>query len=161
MRKILPAVLIHFDNPNESHYAMANEMRPTSRLKEDELEIWDEIAPILAMYQRLKPLYKFPLILLCKAIAAEHRLSTFLRDPENGETYQSQTRAGLQIKMRPEVGQLNETRRVIRTYVGDFGLSPAAEKQLTNAMQLDLYDSEKSKNPFSQIDEVASDYTIQ
>lgn len=161
MRKILPVVLMHFDNPDDSHYAMAEEMRPAARLKEDELEIWDEIAPILAMHQRLKPLYKYPLILLCKAIAAEHRLSNFLRDPENGETYKSQTRNGLQIKMRPEVAQLNEIRRVIRTYVGDFGLSPAAEKQLINSIQMDLFDSEKSKNPFSQIDEAASDYTIQ
>jgi phage terminase small subunit len=136
-------------------------MRPSNRLQPDELEIWDEIAPLLAMSQRLKPLYKYPLILLCKAIASEHRLTSFLNYTEIGETYESSTRNGYQIKMRPEVGQLNEIRRVIRTYVGDFGLSPSAEKQLMNAMQLDLFDAEKNKNPFSQLDDAAGDYTLQ
>lgn len=161
MRKKSLTVYTHFDNPDESHYAMAKEMRPSKRLQPDELEIWDELSPLLAMNKRLKPLYKYPLMLLCKAIASEHRLTTFLNDPKNGETYESSTRNGFQIKMRPEVGQLNEIRRVIRTYVGDFGLSPSAEKQLMNALQLDMFDSEKSKNPFTQLDDATSDYTLQ
>jgi phage terminase small subunit len=160
MRKSLPPALVHFDNPDDTHKAQAAELRPAKGLTDEELEFWDEIAPILAQHGRLKPLYKYPLILLCKGLAAEFRLADYLR--VHGETYESETRNGYQIKARPEVGQLNENRRLIRTYVGDFGLSPAAEKQLMNAAsQLDLFGNGEKGNPFSDIENAANGYTLQ
>lgn len=158
MRKSLPKTYQHFVNPDETHYAMADELRPVNRLADDELEIWDDLAPLLAMNQRLKPLYKLTLILLCKAISSEHSISNFLI--ENGDTYESSgARSGIQIKMRPQVGQLNEIRRVIGRYVGDFGLTPAAEKQLMIYAQTDMFD--KHNNPFHNIDDATSEHTLQ
>lgn len=42
---------------------------------------------------------------------------------ELGETYESETRNGKQIKARPEVAQLNETFRQIRALANDFGVA--------------------------------------
>lgn len=55
---------------------------------------------------------------------------------ELGETYESETRNGKQIKSRPEVAQLNETFRQIRALANDFGMTPAAERGLSGSGQL-------------------------
>ena len=163
----------YFDNPSAEHYAMAQELRPDV-LEPDELEIWDLIMPYLAMAGRLKPIYMHTAIEYCRVVSTINRLSKYLRDkraeadekPDNklsGDTYMSYTRNGTQIKMRPEVGQINEARRMLRSYVGDFGLTPAAEKQL-NALQLDMFGADKNQNPFAALteaDEHSYSHTLQ
>ena len=61
---------------------------------------------------RLKPSNVFMFRQLCAAVVRHERLTLELE--ETGETYESETRNGVQIKARPEVAQLNETFRQIR-----------------------------------------------
>jgi len=123
---------------------MADELRPESMLYADELVIWDRMTPLLAMLNRLRPWYIDSLVEYCRVVVTLAKLAKFLR--ENGETYEVESRYGSQIKNRPEVGQFNENRRMLRTYVGDFGLSPATEHQF-DAVQMDLIND----NPFLNI----------
>jgi hypothetical protein len=52
---------------------------------------------------------------------------------KNKWTDESFARNGLQIKMRPEVGQLNDDWRKWRTFVGMFGLAPLEERNLKSS----------------------------
>lgn len=126
----------------------AERLRPVDRLEEDELRVWDRIAPLLALHGYLNDLYLDTLVEYCRVVCKIDDLCKYLR--KNKDTYQSDTRNGTQHKSRPEVGQLNECRRMLRSYVGDFGLTPAARKQL-NAVQLDLFDDDEI-NPFLDIE---------
>ncbi|MFY1706243.1 P27 family phage terminase small subunit [Tritonibacter scottomollicae] len=83
---------------------------------------------------RLKPSNVFMFRQLCAAVVRHERLTLELE--ELGETYESETRNGVQIKARPEVAQLNETFRQIRGLANDFGMTPAAERGLSGAGQM-------------------------
>lgn len=83
---------------------------------------------------RLKPSNVYMFRQLCSAVVRHDRIALELE--ELGETYESETRNGVQIKSRPEVAQLNETFRQIRTLANDFGMTPAAERGLSGAGQL-------------------------
>ena len=117
----------YFTNPSDEHYAMADELRPDSILYADELLVWDRISPLLASLGRLHPWYIDTLCEYCRVIVSLAKNAKYLR--EEGDVYEVSTRNGLQKKNRPEVGQRNEDRRMLRSYVGDFGLTPAAERQ--------------------------------
>lgn len=83
---------------------------------------------------RLKPGNVFMFRQLCTAVVRHERLTLELE--ELGETYESETRNGVQIKSRPEVAQLNETFRQIRSLANDFGMTPAAERGLSGGGQM-------------------------
>lgn len=83
---------------------------------------------------RLKAHNVFMLRQLSAAVVRHERLTLELE--ELGETYESETRNGKQIKARPEVAQLNETFRQIRALANDFGMTPAAERGLSGGGQL-------------------------
>ena len=129
----------------DEDYAEANRLRPSSRLEPDELAIWDRIAPLLAAHDYLNDLFIDSLVEYCRVICELDQTVKYLRD--NGKTYSSETRNGIQFKSRPEVGQLNELRRMLRSYVSDFGLTPQARKQL-EAVQADLFNDDPEENPF-------------
>jgi P27 family predicted phage terminase small subunit len=117
-------------------------------LEPEELAVWDRIAPLLAAHDYLNDMFVDSLVEYCRVICELDETSRFIR--ENGKTYTSNTRNGFQIKARPEVGQLNELRRMLRSYVSDFGLSPVARKQL-EAVQMDIFgDESEETNPFTQ-----------
>lgn len=145
---ILRTNLKHFTNPNDKHYAMAEELRPTFVLDAEDLAVWDRIAPWLAMQDRLKPWYMDTLCEYCRVVANITRIAKFFRENGNTEYYEINTRNGLQKKAMPQVAQLNENRRMLRSYVGDFGLTPASEKQL-DVLQEDLFG-----NPFDEFKQV-------
>lgn len=126
----------------------ANRLRPSDRLESNELAVWDRIAPLLAAHEYLNDMFVDSLVEYCRVICDIDETVKFLRD--KGKTYSSETRNGMQIKSRPEVGQLNELRRMLRSYVSDFGLTPQARKQL-EAVQADLFsDDDEPENPFIQ-----------
>lgn len=113
----------------------AAELRPAEMLFEIRA-VWDRIAPALC-HPRRKRLHEGNIYMfetLCWTIARYERLR--LDVWENGETYESETRNGKQQKARPEVGQLNETWRQVRTLASDFGMTPAAERAMANSGQL-------------------------
>lgn len=83
---------------------------------------------------RLKPHNVFMFRQLCAAVVRHERLTLELE--ETGETYESETRNGKQLKARPEVAQLNETFRQIRALANDFGMTPAAERGLSGGGQM-------------------------
>ena len=65
-------------------------------------------------------------VMLCRSIARHERLRAIIET--EGETYESASRNGSQLKSRPEVGQLNESFRQVLTLLRDYGLTPAAER---------------------------------
>lgn len=83
---------------------------------------------------RLSPVNVFMFTQLCRAVVRHERISIELE--EHGETYESETRNGVQIKSRPEVGQLNETFRQIRGLAGEFGMTPSTERGLSSSGQM-------------------------
>ncbi len=115
--------------------ARAEELKPEG-LTFTVAAIWDRLAPPLCdpRKARLNEGNVFMFALLCKTIDRHERLYVDVGD--KGETYESQTRNGTQLKSRPEVGQLNETWRQIRALASDFGMTPAAERGLAAAGQL-------------------------
>ncbi|MCF1434035.1 terminase [Agrobacterium vitis] len=115
--------------------AMARELRPDD-LPFDVRAIWDRIAPPLCdpRKNRLNDVNVYMFEQLCWTIARHERLRLDVR--EGGETYESQTRNGTQLKSRPEVSQLNETWRQIRALASDFGMTPSAERGLQATGQL-------------------------
>ncbi|MGI2036398.1 P27 family phage terminase small subunit [Rhizobium panacihumi] len=98
--------------------------------------IWDRIAPPLCdpRVNRLKESNLYMFEQLCFTIDRHEKLRVDVSD--NGETYESETRNGTQLKSRPEVGQLNETWRQIRSLASDFGMTPSAERGLQGGGQL-------------------------
>lgn len=98
--------------------------------------VWDRIAPPLCdpRRDRLDESNVFMFEQLCWSIARHEKLRVDIAD--NGETYSSETRNGTQFKSRPEVAQLNETWRQIRSLSSDFGMTPSAERGLKVAGQL-------------------------
>lgn len=70
---------------------------------------------------------------LVRVVARHERLLIAIED---GETYESETRDGVQYKTKPEVGQVNETFRQVRALAGEFGMTPATERSLAGSGQL-------------------------
>lgn len=113
----------------------AAELRPDG-LPFEVQAIWDRLAPPLCdpRRDRLNDSNVYLFELLCHTISRHERLR--LDVAEGGESYESNTRNGVQQKSRPEVAQLNETWRQVRALASDFGMSPAAERGIKNAGQM-------------------------
>lgn len=124
------------DDPTDAHAETAKKLRPTG-LNAAERKFWDATAPQMVMLGRLKPHYAHTYADYCCVVARMAKTKRFL--DKNGWTYESITRNGLQLKMHPEVGQLNDDWRKWRTYVGMFGLAPSEERNLKSSPQGDMF----------------------
>ncbi len=116
--------------------SVANGLRPPG-LEDDVRQVYDRIAPLLChpTVVRLKPHMVDTFVLMCRMWCRFETIRKLLADPEVGETYESETRNGVQLKSRPEVAQMNEAFRNFLTLARDFGLTPAAERGIKNAAQ--------------------------
>jgi phage terminase small subunit len=124
------------DAPNAAHVEAATKMRPTG-LSATERKFWNATAPQMVMLGRLKPHYAFTYADYCCVVVRMAATKRYL-DKEKW-TYESFTRNGIQIKSRPEVGQLNDDWRKWRTHVGMFGLAPSEERNLKTSSQGNLF----------------------
>ncbi|WP_282021680.1 P27 family phage terminase small subunit [Ruegeria faecimaris] len=70
---------------------------------------------------------------LVRAVARHEKLLIAIED---SETYTTKTRDGIQEKAKPEVAQVNETFRQIRTLAGEYGMTPQTERSLTGGGQM-------------------------
>jgi len=130
------AIPLH-DEPQAVHFARANALRPADLLSDDELKVWDRMAPQLAMLGRLKPHFVDAFCEYCRVV---RRLSDARKYLDESEwTYVVTGRNGQQHKSRPEVAQLNDDWRKWRSLVGEFGLAPAAERGMMSG-QGDIFD---------------------
>jgi hypothetical protein len=122
-------------NLEERARAKLEELRPEG-LEGALLWTFDRLALPLChpTVDRLSPVNVFMFMQLARAVVRHERL--ILEIEELGETYESETRNGVQIKSRPEVAQLNETFRQIRALAGEFGMTPSTERGLTHGGQL-------------------------
>jgi phage terminase small subunit len=125
------------DEPQAIHIAKAEALRPVELLTDDELKVWDRIAPHLALLGRLKPHYLDAVCEYCRVVRRLADARKYLDDKD--WIYITQGRNGVQYKSRPEVAQLNDDWRKWRSLVGEFGLAPAAERGMS-AGQGDLFD---------------------
>lgn len=116
------------DEPNSAHIARAEELRP-DELTEAECKVWDRLAPQLVMLGRLKPHFIDSIADYCVIYVRVAEAHKYLN--ENEWSYGSEGRNGSQRKMRPEVAQINEDWRKMRSLRGDFGLSPVSERGVT------------------------------
>ncbi|WP_430009858.1 P27 family phage terminase small subunit [Methylophaga lonarensis] len=125
------------DEPQAVHIAKAEALRPADLLTDDELKVWDRIAPHLAMLGRLKPHFLDALCEYCRVVRRLADAREYL--DEKDWVYVTSGRNGVQYKSRPEVAQLNDDWRKWRSLVGEFGLAPAAERGMKSG-QGDLFD---------------------
>jgi len=121
-----------FNNLEERARGLLEELRPEG-LAGELLWTFNRLALPLChpTVARLKPHNVFMFVQLCRAVVRHEKLIILL--DEQGETYKSETRNGEQIKSRPEVAQLNETFRQIRSLASDFGMTPASERGMDGA----------------------------
>jgi len=82
---------------------------------------------------RLNPGNIFMFHQLVRVVARHEALLVAIED---GETYATKTRDGVQHKAKPEVAQVNETFRQIRAVAGEFGMTPATERAIAAPGQL-------------------------
>ena len=126
------------EKPEEFHIAFAKELQP-SGLSEEEITVWNTVAPELSKAGRLKKLFVDVIAEYCRLVV---RMSAARKDLDDREwTYVTNGRHGNQEKSRPEVAQLNDDWRKWRSLVSDLGLSPSAERHLKST-QGDLFGSE-------------------
>ena len=122
---------------------LAADLKPFE-LTEYEEQIWDRLAPQLALNGRLKAHFVDTIAEYCRALIRMRALRSTLHD--EGETYTVNGRNGTQYKSRPEVAQLNETWRQWRNLAGALGLTPTDERGLNDG-QGDL----PFDNPFENL----------
>lgn len=109
------------------------------QLRPEELQVWDRVAPELASVDRLKPLYLDAVLEYCRVVTRLQESRQYLDEAE--WTYIVEGRNGKQIKMRPQVAQVNEWWRHWRSLVGELGLSPASVRDL-NMKQRSFFEDE-------------------
>lgn len=133
----VPFLEMPSDEPNGAHIELAKKIRPAG-MNTAERKFWDATAPQMVMLGRLKTHYAHTYADYCCVVVRMAKIKREL--DKDGWTYESHTRNGLQKKMRPEVGQLNDDWRKWRTYVGMFGLAPSEERNLkTGGPQGDMF----------------------
>jgi len=76
----------------------------------------------------------FMFLQLVRSVVRHERALLVIDD--EGETYTTKTRDGEQQKTRPEVAQVNETWRQIRSLAGEFGMTPSTERGLNSSGQM-------------------------
>lgn len=136
IRAGMPGTLPNSDEPNAAHISKADRLRP-DELNKLERKVWNRLAPQLVMLGRLKPHFVDALADYCSVHVRLGIAREYLN--ENEWSYVTKGRNGEQSKMRPEVGQLNDDWKKMRSLRGDFGLTPVAERGLSTD-QPDLFD---------------------
>ncbi len=124
--------------PQSVHFARAKNLRPTW-LSDDELAIWDHIAPQLCMLDRLKPHFVDALAEYCIVRVRLSNARKYL-DEKDWE-YVTFGRNGAQHKSRPQVAQLNDDFRKWTMLAARFGMTPTDERSLQRG-QGDLFNDD-------------------
>jgi phage terminase small subunit len=116
----------------------ARKLKPRG-LEKATSKIWDRLAPAVAhpTVDRLKPHLVEAFKMLCEAVA---EYEAYRAELASGETYEVESRNGMQIKNKPEVGQRNEAFRRALTLLRDFGLTPAAERGVKSSGEQGAFD---------------------
>lgn len=118
---------------------IVGKLRP-KQLDGDLKKEWNRVATILAepTVDRLKARYGDAILEYCRLCVRLRALYAAFPSIE-AETYQAETRNGLQRKIDPRVGQRNETWRQWNSLRMELGLGPASERNLLPG-QGDLFD---------------------
>lgn len=101
-------------------------------------EYWDLLVPDIKNRDNVKPSHLKQLSLLCDMLVEYDILSQLVS--EMGYSYESEGRNGSQIKLRPEVQQLNRTRSEIRAYSVMLGLTLVKDTTITKKDMGDSWD---------------------
>ncbi len=127
-----------FAENDQIHKARAKEHRPRG-LSREEGKVWSRVAPELSRLGRLRAHYIDFIEQYC---VVKVRLDNWRMElDENGWSYKTTGRHGVQHKSRPEVAQLNDDWRKWNSLVAQLGLSPATELRF-NDKQGSLFEDE-------------------
>lgn len=98
-------------------------------LPDDVSAMWDRLGPPLCMPHRRFPLDEASAYMFEQLCHAAVRLDQLRRAvADEGEVYESEGRQGRQIKNHPNVGQMNECYRQVRSLAAEFGMTPQSAR---------------------------------
>jgi|GEM_PF-2906949 len=106
-------------------------------------KIWDIMAPAACHPTKnrvVDTMSAHAFAMLCYEVERFHRHSRYLM--RKGETYESETRNGFQLKNRPEVGQQNIAWGHVWRAMLEFGMTPNSAKNILNDAPPGLFDDE-------------------
>lgn len=107
---------------------------PCPSEKESFKHYWNMYLPDIKYRDNLKPSHLHQLKILCDLSVEYDEITTILR--EDGRTYESDGRNGFQIKLRPEVQQLNRVVGFIRDYFKLLGIELTKDTKITKEEEL-------------------------
>lgn len=107
-------------------------------LRELALEVWDELAGIVAAKGRLAPEYRYQFASYCENVASFLEATAVLA--VEGTFYTVKGRNGEQKKRNPAATQQQEAMAGMRRDAALFGLSPVDAQRLEGGGQGDLFD---------------------
>lgn len=99
---------------------------------------WKTITERMAQLELLDKVDSYSIALTCCQWADYVELRNFVA--KEGRTYTTTGRHGLQHKTRPEVGQMNDLERRLRSSFGEHGLTPLARVRVKAPEQGNLFD---------------------
>jgi P27 family predicted phage terminase small subunit len=111
-------------------------------------ECWQNLAPKLAKKGWITALDQ-PLFESFCQVYNEYRLAVEalsdesdrgVYDPKDGRTYWSYGRSGKMLRTRPQIAQMHEAIRQMKSLANEFGLSPAARTRLRGSDQGSFFD---------------------
>ena len=106
-------------------------------MSEKAREVWDELAPVLVMKDRLEPAYAYQFAGYCESVAAFIETTGCIA--VEGRYYETTTRNGIQQKKTASWGQQQEALNAMRRDSALFGLAPVDEARLKGGGQGDLF----------------------
>jgi len=123
------------------------EMIAPDHLSECAVEIFNEIVEQLEALGIASPAHVPMLCIYATNAELIKYCQKFLS--ENGLTYESETRAGMTIKCRPEIGMLSDAENRCIKILSNFGLSPS------DATRVKIKPPAPKKNSFADLDDAA------
>ena len=116
---------------------IVGDVPPPPWLSPEAQEAWLVVVPWLQSWNGFQAQDAMGVSMLCQTYAFMLEAAHDVQD--NGATYESDGRNGLQIKQNPSVGIFESMVRLYSAIGSDYGVSPAARNKLAGMAQLELF----------------------
>lgn len=108
-------------------------------------KVWMSVATHLADANRLKPEFCDLIAEYARLVIRMRAIREYLGPSIEGATYETETRAGRQVKLNPWVSQLNECCRQWRALIDALGMSPRAAERLAAEAPFDEFEDDPAR----------------